>query len=153
MQSREQLKHKLKGLRQAEVAIRFGHRDMNECLRSGRFYLVWAEFFALKPKPGLCPKARYALDDLVQLEPEQLQQIYADYFACVYYQYYKENGLSIEAVFEPRLLAQMGLPSCATAEDIRRRFHELAKKYHPDLGGDSRLFIELVNVYSQLTQH
>ncbi len=83
MQSLEQLKHKLKGLRQAEIAIRFGHRELDECLQSGRFSLVWNEFFALKPKPGPRARARYTLDELVQLEHEQLKQIYADYFAFV----------------------------------------------------------------------
>jgi hypothetical protein len=145
MQSRAQLKHKLKGLRQAEIAIRFRQREMD-----ARSSLVWNEFFALKPNAHA--QARYTLDDLVKLDHEQLKQIYADYFAFVYFQYYKENGLSIETYFDPRLLAQMGLPPYATSDDIRRRFRELAKKYHPDLGGDSRQFIELRDVYNQLTQ-
>jgi len=145
MQSRDQLKRKLKGLRQAEIAIRFKHREMDTRTR-----LVWNEFFALKPGPRA--KARYALDELVKLDHEQLKQIFADYFAIVYFQYYKENGLSIESVFDPRLLAQMGLPPQATSEDIKKRFRELAKKYHPDVGGDSRQFIELMDVYNQLTE-
>ncbi len=150
MQSRDQLKRKLKGLRQAEIAIRFGHREMDARQRDARLSLVWNEFFALKPGPHT--NARYTLDELVRLEHEQLKQIYADYFAFVYFQYYKENGLAIETAFDPRLLAQMGLPPTATGEDIRRRFRELAKKYHPDLGGDSRQFIELMGVYNQLTR-
>jgi hypothetical protein len=145
MQSRAQLKHKLKGLRQAEIAIRFQQREMD-----ARTSLVWNEFFAVKPNAHI--RARYTLDDLVKLDHEQLKQIYADYFAFVYFQYYKENGLSVETSFDPHLLAQMGLPPYATSEDIRRRFRELAKKYHPDLGGDSRQFIELRDVYNELTQ-
>lgn len=145
MQSRDQLKRKLKGLRQAEIGIRFKHREMD-----ARTTLIWNEFFALKPGPRV--KARYGLDELVKLDPEQLKQIYADYFAFVYFQYYKENGLSIETSFDPRLLAQMGLSPQATSDDIRRRFRELAKKYHPDLGGDSRQFIALVDVYNRLTE-
>jgi curved DNA-binding protein CbpA len=38
-------------------------------------------------------------------------------------------------------------------EDIKRRFRELALKYHPDRGGDSEKFIEILDVYKKLTQN
>lgn len=44
----------------------------------------------------------------------------------------------------------MGLPPDATTGTIKSKFRELAKKYHPDLGGDSGKFIELMNTYRKL---
>jgi curved DNA-binding protein CbpA len=47
-------------------------------------------------------------------------------------------------------LALMGLPSTATRQQIKRRYRELAKKYHPDRGGDSREMQRLVAAYQLL---
>ncbi|HBL84949.1 MAG TPA: hypothetical protein DDZ99_08630 [Clostridiales bacterium] len=44
----------------------------------------------------------------------------------------------------------MNLPYDATERDIKRRFHELEKQYHPDLGGNANKFIELLNTYKKL---
>jgi DnaJ domain len=148
MQSRDQLKHKLKALRQAEIAIRFRYRKVDFQPGDLRTRLIWYEFFALKPGDRCI--SRYSLDELAKLDHEQLKQIIADYFAFVYFQYYKENGLTLDAGYDPRLLAQMGLPPHAGPEDIKKRFRELAKKYHPDTGGNSRQFIQLMDVYNHL---
>ena len=150
MQSREQLKHKLKALRQAEIAIRFKQRDIEIRPGDPRTRLIWSEFFALKPNAR--SNSRYSLDELAKLDHAQIKQIFADYFAFVYFQYYQENGLSFEDSYDPRLLAQMGLPPQAGPDEVKRRFRDLAKKYHPDVGGDSQRFIELVDVYSRLTE-
>lgn len=37
-------------------------------------------------------------------------------------------------------LEELGLPSSATAEQVRDRFRELAKEHHPDHGGDPVVF-------------
>jgi DnaJ-domain-containing protein 1 len=47
-------------------------------------------------------------------------------------------------------LAMMGLPPTATRQQIKRRYRELAKKYHPDRGGDSREMQRLVAAYQLL---
>lgn len=140
----DQLKRKLKELRQAEIAIRFGR-----LVARPNTPLVWQDFFALKP--GAHP-VRYAFDDLLRMNRDQLRTVFSDFLAFVYYQYYRENGLALESAFDPRLLAQMGLPPHANAEDIKKRFRDLAKKYHPDHGGDSQSFIELMVVYNRLTE-
>jgi DnaJ-class molecular chaperone len=36
--------------------------------------------------------------------------------------------------------------------EIKKRFRELAKQYHPDLGGESERFIDLMDVYEELTR-
>jgi len=46
----------------------------------------------------------------------------------------------------------LGLSADCSIDDIKRRFRELAKKYHPDCGGDSERFIELIGVYEQLIE-
>ena len=147
---REQLRRKIKHLKQAEIAIRFRHNPP----RSGDDKpLVWNTFFTLKP--GAAQSARYNLDELVQQSPDQLRDIISDYFCFVYYQFYRENGLSFDTAYgyDPHLLELMGLPPAAGADDIRKRFRELARKYHPDTGGDSQRFIELMDVYKKLTEH
>lgn len=141
----DQLKRKLKDLKRAEIAIRFKRAPMREGTA-----LVWSEFFTAKPAArGL---ARYPFEELLKLSHEQLKEIFNDYFCFVYFQYYKENGLSLENTYEPQLLAAMGLPPGAGSADVKRRFRELARKYHPDGGGDSGQFIALVEVYNQLIE-
>jgi hypothetical protein len=151
MQSRDQLKHKLKALRQAEIGIRFKYRQPDFKPGDPRARLIWNDFFALKPGPR--SNSRYSLDELLKLDQEQIKQIIADYFAFVYFQYYKENGLTLDAGYDPVLLAQIGLPPQSGPDEIKKRFRELAKKYHPDTGGNSQQFIALVDVYNRLTEH
>ncbi len=47
-------------------------------------------------------------------------------------------------------LALMGLPPTASRQQIKRRYRELAKKHHPDRGGDSREMQRLVAAYQVL---
>lgn len=47
-------------------------------------------------------------------------------------------------------LAVLGLPPTATPQQIKRRYRQLAKKYHPDKGGDSREMQRLVAAYQVL---
>lgn len=49
-------------------------------------------------------------------------------------------------------LAVLGLPSSATPDDIKRRYRQLAKRYHPDLGGDQREMQRIVAAYEYLTR-
>ena len=53
-------------------------------------------------------------------------------------------------VYDPQLLALLGLPPYAGIAEIKQRFRALAKQYHPDYGGDAERFIELVGVYERL---
>jgi DnaJ-domain-containing protein 1 len=48
-------------------------------------------------------------------------------------------------------LAVLGLPPNATPEQIKRRYRALAKRYHPDRGGDARQMQRIIAAYEILT--
>jgi len=95
-------------------------------------------------------KARYSLGDIASKSKEEFREIVNEFFYNVYYKYYIENGIISSSLYDPEILKWMGLPPDAGAEDIKKRFRELAKKYHPDTGGDSKMFIELIENYKKL---
>lgn len=47
-------------------------------------------------------------------------------------------------------LAVLGLPSNATPQQIKRRYRTLAKKHHPDCGGDPRQMQKIIAAYELL---
>ena len=47
-------------------------------------------------------------------------------------------------------LAVLGLPPSATPQQIKRRYRALAKRYHPDRGGDQREMQRIVAAYQLL---
>src|ERR1700730_10600195 len=47
-------------------------------------------------------------------------------------------------------LAVLGLPPDATSQQIKRRYRQLAKKHHPDRGGDRREMQRIIAAYQLL---
>jgi DnaJ-domain-containing protein 1 len=47
-------------------------------------------------------------------------------------------------------LAVLGLPLNATSQQIKRRYRALAKRYHPDRGGDQRQMQRIIAAYEFL---
>jgi DnaJ-domain-containing protein 1 len=47
-------------------------------------------------------------------------------------------------------LAVLGLPPNATRQQIKRRYRALAKKHHPDRGGDQREMQRIIAAYELL---
>ncbi len=47
-------------------------------------------------------------------------------------------------------LAVLGLPPNATRQQIKRRYRVLAKKHHPDRGGDPRQMQRIIAAYELL---
>ena len=47
-------------------------------------------------------------------------------------------------------LDMLGLPAHATPAQIKQRYRQLAKRYHPDLGGDPRQMQRLTAAYELL---
>ena len=85
------------------------------------------------------------------MDHQSMKEVFEEYFYQVYFQYFKEKGMTMLDVYDPTMLSLLGLPPYAGIQDIKRRFRELAKKYHPDHGGDSEKFIEVVEIYENLT--
>ncbi len=139
------LKRKLRDLKKLELSIRFKDRPLPQDVK-----LVWDVFFSTGSRAQTGVK--HSLSQLEKLEREDLKTVFEEYFYRVYYQRYQENGLRQADVYDPQLLSLLGLPPYAGGDDIKKRFRELAKKYHPDLGGDSDKFIELMNAYEQLNE-
>lgn len=86
------------------------------------------------------------------MNKEDFRKIVDEFFFGVYYKYYMENGITGSHLYNPEILNWMGLPPGAGSEEIKKKFRELAKKYHPDAGGDESLFVELMENYQKLTE-
>src|SRR3989442_4668855 len=49
-------------------------------------------------------------------------------------------------------LTVLGLPPTATPQQIKRRYRALAKRYHPDRGGDQQQMKRIIAAYEYLTR-
>lgn len=141
----DELKRKLRQLKKLEAQIRFKKTENNKIEN-----YIWEQYFSTKNEGDTSVK--YNMISLLCLEQEKLKEVFEEYFYSVYFQYCKENGISLEGVYDSKLLALLGLPYDASAEAIKTRFRELAKKYHPDMGGDSDKFRELMDTYKKLVE-
>lgn len=138
-----ELKRKLRKLKKLEAHIRF------ENLQESQYkQYIWNEYFSTKYEN--ISSVKYNMKKLLEMDHKKLKEIFDEYFYHVYFQYYKENGLATKGMYDTSLLSSLGLPPDSSIETIKSKFRELAKKYHPDLGGDSSKFIELVNTYKKL---
>ena len=137
------LKRKLRQMKRLEAKIRFGGQHV-----PGNRQLVWNAFFSTKAADEATVK--YPLNRLVEMDRQGRKKVFDEYFYRVYYQNYKDRGLTIADVYDPTLLSLMGLSPHAGSAEIKARFRELAKRYHPDHGGDSEKFIELVELRERL---
>jgi hypothetical protein len=138
-----ELKRKLRQLKKLEAQIRFKNRKLKQ-----KEQYVWDEYFSTKDEYDCSVK--YNMKSLCDMDHEKLKEVFDEYFYHVYFQYYKENGITAEGMYDTVLLSSLGLPLDSSIETIKSKFRELAKKYHPDLGGDSNKFIELVDAYKKL---
>jgi len=139
----DQLKRKLRQLKKLEVSIRFKDRPTPQNRK-----LLWDVFFSTRAENDASVK--HPLSRLLEMGRQELKEVFEEYFYRIYFQNYKENGLAMADVHDPQLLSLLGLPPYAGTQDIKKRFRELAKRYHPDHGGDSVKFVALVEIYEQL---
>jgi hypothetical protein len=138
------LKYKLRQLRKLEQTIRFNGQP-DPLTRK----LVWDIFFSTKPRNL---QVKYPLQQLVEMDDVEYQSVIEEFFFRIYFQSYKENGLSIGDIYEPKLLELLGLPPYVGIQEVKKRFRELAMRYHPDHGGDAEKFMELMDTYGQITR-
>lgn len=137
-----ELKRKLRHLKKLEAQIRFENMQFpkNE-------YYLWNKYFSTKDEYD--DTVKYSMSILKDMDHNKLKEVFDEYLIHVYFLYYKENGITA-GLFDTSLLSGLGLPPDSSLETIKSRFRELAKMYHPDLGGDSRKFIEIVEIYRKL---
>ena len=140
--SEADLKRKLRQLKKLERKIRAHH------VAAAGQILIWDTFFSTKTRNR--DEVKYSLQRLLQMDRDTLKEVYEEYFYRVFFQSYQEQGLLLGDLYNPRLLALIGLPPYADQQEIKQRFRTLAKKYHPDVGGESEKFIELMDIYDQL---
>ena len=112
--------------------------------------LIWDEFFNIGQRDH--GKSRYTFDEIASMSKEEYRKIVDEFFFRVYYKYYIENGIKGSHLYDPEILEWMGLQPDAGSEDIKKKFREMAKKYHPDTGGDANKFIELLENYRKLIE-
>jgi hypothetical protein len=136
------LKRTLRKLKQVEKRIRFGDA------LAERTDLVWNRFFSTNENERT---VKYPLHTLLAMDRQGVKQVIEEYFYYVYYQMYKEGGSTLAAAYDPMLLSTLGLPPHAGPDEVKSRFRELAKKYHPDHGGDHEQMLALLETYRKLT--
>lgn len=109
---------------------------------------VWNRFFDLKDE---CSKnVRYSINRLLLMNKEEFKDVIEEYLYHVYYQYYIANEASDNSIIEPEILTQLELSLNSDINDAKRKLRELLKTYHPDNGGDSSKFIEIMEKYKSL---
>ncbi len=137
------LKHKLRELKRTEIAIR-----TQNFIPAEEINLVWNKFFSTKSQCN--SKVRYPLDILVVFGHNARKEVFKEFFYHMYYEIFEFIGYNLDNIYDPDLLSLLGLHSNASQADIKKRFRELAKKYHPDCGGDKDKMIELLELYDKL---
>ncbi len=150
-----EIKRKIRNLKKVELKIRFHMVNFQECnnmlnklAKRNHISLVWDEFFDLHESAA--KSVRYPIHKLVKMNKDELKNIISEFYYGVYYQFYKDNGILDTSSYDPDILAQLGLPFDADSGAIKKRFRELAKIYHPDTGGDSSKFVELIDRFESL---
>jgi hypothetical protein len=90
------------------------------------------------------PVAAYYLDPrhLHTTDREEVRQLLR-----WFWRRYRVHGRRDEA------LAELELGPAATPDEVRRRFHTLARTHHPDRGGDPERFLRLVEAVEVLRLH
>ena len=139
------IKKTLRSLKRAEIRIR--GIDLPDC-EDKKGSLVWDEFFDLKDSSK--KSGRYSLMQLKDMEKQAFKKVVEEFYWNVYYRLYKENYMVSREVNGAQLLMRLGLPAYADISDIKSRFRELSRRYHPDAGGTAEEFIELYNIYEEL---
>jgi len=139
-----ELKRKVRKLKKFENTVR-GQNGMGAGVPP-----VWDRFFDLRDGGSHKSMALHSLSELAAMSRDEYKAVVDEFFARVYYEVYIHNGIIDAPVYDPSLLEQLGLPPISDEAAVKKRFRDLAKKYHPDTGGDAGKFIKLMTVYREL---
>jgi len=138
-----ELKRKIRKLKQFENTVK-AQNNIDPGASS-----VWDKFFDLRETGK--STAMYSLTALTKMTKNEYKSVIDEYFARVYYEIYIHKGIINAPVYDPELLKQLDLPPIADRETVKKRFRDLAKKHHPDKGGNPENFIKLMNIYQELS--
>ena len=83
---------------------------------------------------------------------EEYRRVAEEFLTLVYCRYFRDTGEIDIRIYDPEILSRLGLPYDADLAAVKKRFRELAKKYHPDAGGDPEDFIALAEDYRELVE-
>ncbi len=137
-----ELKRKLRRLKKEEVRIRA------KGVRVSEDRLLFCRFFDVKDAHGA--NAGYSMELLAVMDHKTRKGIFDDFPLEVYVTWLRDNHLSLESLYNPKILKCLGLPYDSNEKDIKKRFRHLVKKAHPDAGGDTDTFVWLKDQYDQL---
>lgn len=135
----DDIKHTLRKLKRLEIRLRFNGE------RPKRASLIWDSFFDL----GNAQKnrAKFRLSDLALMNRDEYKNAVNEYLSFLFQKIY---GASFMPDHDIAAFISMDLPCHADKNQIKSRFRKLAKLYHPDTGGDSCKFNELMEAYRNL---
>ena len=134
------IKNKIRKLKKLEVEIRFGKDNYDNQP------LFWNEFFDLNEER----KVKYPLAYLLLIDNDEYRKIANEFLVFVYSDLFEHLDVHGGCCFDKAMLIKLSLPYDADIAAVKKRFRELAKQYHPDKGGDSQKFIELMEIYREL---
>lgn len=135
-------KHKLRELKHLEAKLRQGEH-------TAPLSLVWDSFFDLKEAIPT-GKAKYPLQVLLRMSRDQYKAVLDEYWSFVYFELFQQEDSQLHIEYDSQTLLQLDLPFDADEQAVKKRFRELAKRYHPDAGGDAAKFVELMAAYRKL---
>lgn len=134
------VKKKIRKLKKLEIQIRFG------CDKYANQSLLWSEFFDLTGKR----EVKYPLSYLLTVDNNEYRRIADEFLDFIYGKLFEYLNIQDGYCFDKALLIKLDLPTNADIAAVKKRFRELAKLYHPDMGGDAQKFIELMKIYNKL---
>lgn len=148
--SYNELKRKLRKLKQLEIKIRYGDNGAYQASvkNNSNNNLVWNDFFDLNEVQK--ENAKYPISRVASMSKDEYKELVNEFLTLVYLRLFKEKGILYLNNYDPELLNQLGLPYDADSIAVKKRFREMVKKYHPDAGGDSEQFLELMKKFERL---
>lgn len=138
----KEIKHTLRKLKHLEANLASGTPPCPGVL-------IWDRFFDLK-QGGMAGKAKYNLRALAGMNRAQFKAVIDEYWAFVYAALFAQGDAGVPMEYDAATLLRLGLPHDADEQAVKKRFRELAKRYHPDTGGDAQQFIDLMAAYRKL---
>lgn len=140
----DELKRKLRELKKLETKLSMNVSNHIN-LSSKHRKIIWDYFFQLNHNST--EKVKYNLSDLAQMGKDELKAVINEYLSYVFYYYSRENK---PLKLEDDIYSKWGLPIYMDDSEIKRELKKLAKMNHPDNGGDTAKFIEIMEKYKKL---